>query len=75
MQLDDVPRMSARRRPKSADIPGLRAPNVPAAPAWASMSPAPTGVPGRRDIAAAAWGVSPRPSGAPGGAGIAPMRA
>ena len=43
-------------------------PACPAAPACASMSPAPTGVPCRKAIAAAASAVNPRPSGAPGGA-------
>ena len=66
MQLEDVPRINAKRRRGSADPPGPRAPNVPAAPAWASTSPAPSGVPAWSPIAAAASGVSPRPSGAPG---------
>ena len=75
MQLDDVPRINARRRRGSACTPPARAPSVPAAPACASISPAPTGVPGLKPIAAAASGVNPRPSGAPGGAVLAPMRA
>ena len=66
MQLDDVPRISASRRRGSPGLPSARAPSVPSAPACASISPAPTGVPGSRPIAAAASAVSPCASGVPG---------
>ncbi len=56
-------------------LPGPpRAPTVPIPPAWASIKPAATGVPGRRPSSAAAGAVRPAPSGVPPGTISVPMR-
>ena len=75
MQQAEVPRISAMRRAGELEPPSDAAPMVAKAPAWASISPAATGTPGRSPIASAAAAVSPRPSAAPGSTTSAPMRA
>ena len=48
MQQDEVPRINASRARASAVSSPSAPPIVPSAPAWASISPAATGTPGRR---------------------------
>lgn len=68
----DVPRMSASRE-KIASAPLSRlprasgAPSTPTTPAWASIDPAATAVPGRRPSSAAAAVPRPAPTACPGG--------
>ena len=67
-------RRRCRRRKPSRRVGAPNAPTVPMPPAWASIRPAATGVPGRRPRSPAAASVRPRPRAVPGSTTSVPMR-